>query len=439
MSFVTFARQMCGATFLLIFLIAFPMSASGQAEDAKAWHQPKAMPDRIMLGWTGDPATSISVNWRTSLAVTGPKAEIAEAGDGPDFSSQARTVEAVSQKLVTEINEAAFHTAHFTGLKPDTLYAYRVGDGKNWSEWNQFRTTSAKPEPFSFIYVGDAQANIFSYWSRVIRQAYSTAPDVRFILHAGDLVNRHNRDDQWGEWFHAAGWINSKVTLFPVPGNHEYGNGPTGNREISPHWRPQFVLPENGPPGLEETCYFVDIQGVRMIGMNSNVMHNEQAEWLENLLARNPNRWTIITFHHPIYSSSHGRDNKDLRALWKPIFDKYKVDMVLTGHDHTYARSNLVSGTSMVAKSGTVYVVSVSGPKMYKVDREDWMARSASRTQLYQVIRVDGNRLNYEARTAQGNLYDAFQLTKRTGYTNKLTNKIPNTPENLTWPQPAAP
>jgi hypothetical protein len=92
-----------------------------------------------------------------------------------------------------------------------------------------------------------------------------------------------------------------------------------------------------------------------------------------------------------------------------------------------------------MATSGTVYVVSVSGPKMYKVDRENWMARSASRTQLYQVIRVDGNRLNYEARTAQGNLYDAFELTKRAGKSNKLTNRIPKTPENLNWPQPAAP
>lgn len=431
MSSIPFASRICIATLLLSSVIAFPAIAFGQAEDAKAWHQPQAMPDRIMLGWTSDPTTSMSVNWRTSLAVMGSRAEIAVAGDGPDFSKLATAVEAQSQKLVTEINEAAFHTAHFTGLKPDTIYAYRVGDGKNWSEWNQFRTASAKPDPFAFIYVGDAQANIYSYWSRVIRQAYSSAPDVRFILHAGDLVNRHNRDDQWGEWFHGAGWINSKVALFPVPGNHEYGNGPAGNREISPHWRPQFVLPENGPPGLEETCYYTDIQGVRVIGLNSNMMREEQAEWLERLLASNPNRWTILTFHHPVYSSSHGRDNKELRELWKPVFDKYKVDLVLTGHDHTYARSNLVSGVNMVANSGTVYVVSVSGPKMYKVDRESWMARSASRTQLYQVIRIGGDKLTYEARTATGSLYDAFELTKRPGKPNKLTNKIPRTPENL--------
>lgn len=383
-----------------------------------------------MLGWTDDPATSMAVNWRTSTDVTKPMAEIAEAGDGPDFTKEAKELDASTQVLKTDINEAAFHTVRFTGLQPDTIYAYRVGDGKNWSEWNQFRTASAKADPLSFIYVGDAQNNIYSYWSRVIRTAYSSAPDVRFILHAGDLVNNRDRDSQWGEWFYGAGWINSKVALFPVPGNHEYGKGPNGDREVSTHWRPQFALPENGPTGLEETVYYVDIQGVRVIGLNSNVKHEEQAAWLEKILANNPNKWTVLTFHHPIFSASRGRDNKELRELWKPILDKYKVDLVLTGHDHTYARSNLVSGTNMVDKSGTVYVVSVSGPKMYQVDREDWMARTAARTQLFQVIRIDGNRLRYESRTARGVLYDAFELTKQgAGRPNKLVNRIPATPE----------
>ena len=45
---------------------------------------------------------------------------------------------------------------------------YRVGDGVNWSEWFHFRTASDRPEPFSFIYFGDAQTDLKSLWSRVI-------------------------------------------------------------------------------------------------------------------------------------------------------------------------------------------------------------------------------------------------------------------------------
>ena len=61
----------------------------------------------------------------------------------------------------------------------------------------------------------------------------------------------------------------------------------------------------------------------------------EQTAWLEKVLADNPNRWTIVEFHQPIFSPAKGRDNPEQRAAWKPLFDRHGVDLVLTGHDHT--------------------------------------------------------------------------------------------------------
>jgi phosphodiesterase/alkaline phosphatase D-like protein len=424
-------RGALGCSLWTVLAIATSSYAFSQAENAEAWHAPKPMPDRVVLGIAQDPATSMRLNWRTSVDVKDARAEIAVAGDGPDFTKEAITVKAKSQRFQSKMNEALYHSVEFTGLRPATTYAYRVGDGKNWSEWHQFRTASAGQDPLTFIYVGDAQANVYSLWSRVIRMAYSSAPETSFILHAGDLINRHDRDNEWGEWFYGAGWINGKVPLVPVPGNHEYGLGPSGGREITEHWRHQFNLPDNGPEGLKETCYYADIQGLRVIGLNSNERVPEQAEWLERVLANNLNRWTIVTFHHPIFSASRGRDNKELRGLLQPLFDKYKVDMVLTGHDHTYGRSNLVSGQNVRSESGTVYVVSVSGPKMYKVHPQDWMERSAERTQLYQVIRINGDKLSYESRTAVGQLYDAFELIKESGKSNRMVNKVPPTPNRV--------
>jgi 3',5'-cyclic AMP phosphodiesterase CpdA len=168
-----------------------------------------------------------------------------------------------------------------------------------------------------------------------------------------------------------------------------------------------------------------------MISLNSNEKHDEQAAWLDKLLASNPNIWTICTFHHPIYSTAKGRDNKQLREKWQPVFDKHAVDLVLTGHDHTYGRSNLVTGAmARTGRSGTVYVVSVSGPKQYELDRETWMERAAENTQLYQIVRIDGEKLLYESRTARGVLYDSFELRKRRGRPNQIINRLPQTPEN---------
>jgi hypothetical protein len=72
-----------------------------------------------------------------------------------------------------------------------------------------------------------------------------------------------------------------------------------------------------------------------------------------------------------------------------------------------------------------MYVVSVSGPKMYRLRREPWMQRVAEQTQLYQVITVDGDRLAVEARTADGELYDAFDLVKQRGRPNRVVDRIP--------------
>ncbi|MCW5979767.1 MAG: metallophosphoesterase family protein [Bryobacteraceae bacterium] len=395
-------------------------------------HRPSALPDRIILTWAGDPATSQAVTWRTGASVKRPVAQIAPAEDGPDFVKRADEVPVVSEPFLSDINEGIYHTARFEGLKPDTLYVYRVGDRANWSEWNQFRTAADQPAPLTFLYVGDAQNDIYEHWSRVIRMGFSEAPKASFILHAGDLVNRGNRDAELGEWHQAAGWINRWVTSLPVAGNHEYGTWQEGRRALTAHWRPQFALPENGPQGLEESCYWIDIQGVRFVILNSNELVEEQAAWLEAVLAANPNRWTILAFHHPIFSSARGRDNRVLRETWKPVFDRHSVDLVLQGHDHTYARSNLLSGVNAAdPEGGAVYVVSVSGPKQYRVQRETWMARAAERTQLFQVVRVDGDVLSYEARTATGALYDAFELRKVQGRPNELISKVPDVPERL--------
>lgn len=399
----------------------------------KEAHRPTAIPDRIILTWKGNPSNSQAVTWRTDATVTEAVAQIATADDGPGLAAKAGTVAAMTTPLTTDLGTAHYHSVNFENLQPDTLYAYRVGDGTNWSEWLHFRTAANKPVPFSFVYFGDAQNDIKSLWSRVIRGAYSDASKARFIIHAGDLVNAGSRDAEWGEWFGAGGWVNGMVPSIPTPGNHEYPKHNDGTRALTKHWRAQFTLPENGPTALSETAYYVDYQGVRIISLNSNEKLQEQVGWLESILSNNPNRWTICTFHHPVFSSAKGRDNAELRRLWKPLLDKYRVDLVLTGHDHTYARSNLKIGVSTRDnETGTVYVVSVSGPKMYNLEREAWMQRAAEDTQLYQIISVNGDKLKYEARTATGKLYDAFELQKRNGSPNRLIEQVPkNTPERL--------
>lgn len=406
----------------------------------EAAYRPTARPDRVILTWVSDPATSQAVTWRTSTEVTKAWAEIAVAEAGPAFAKVAKPVDATTQALKSNLSECHYHTVKFESLKPSTKYAYRVGDGENFSEWYHFTTASNQTEPFSFIYFGDAQNDLRSMWSRVIREAYSDAPKAKFMIHAGDLVNTAESDGEWGEWFGAGQWLNGMMPSIAVPGNHEMAKLPENKRKLSHHWRPQFAQPENGPAGLEETCFTIVYQNLLVVGLNSNEEIDVQTAWLDKVLSENKSQWVVCTFHHPIFSTGKDRDNAKLREAWKPVFDKYKVDLVLQGHDHTYGRTgletplittgNVATGLNKVdEKTGTVYVVSVSGPKMYSLQNQPVMKRSAEDTQLYQIIHIDGATLRFEARTAVGEVYDGFTLHKQPGQINQLIEQIPATPE----------
>lgn len=429
-------------TLLLVTILIVLLPVEAQHHHAhppkyeENWSEASYHPDHIVLNLTEDPSTSMSVTWRTDTSIRNGIAEIAIATAAPKFWRYAERYAAQTETMdAREVHEAGvvsnYHSCTFKDLLSDTMYAYRVGDGTYWSEWFQFRTASDQAKPFSFLYVGDAQNNILDLWARLIREGYRKAPDAGFILHAGDLVNNAHSEQDWHEWFKAGGFIHSMLPSISTPGNHEYqprNNEEYSNntRSLSVQWRPQFNLPMNGIPGYEETVYYLDYEDSRIISLDSNKPPREQKIWLEEVLKNNPRKWSIVSFHHPIYSASARRDNALLRNEWKPLFDKYGVDLVLQGHDHSYARGrarpygeNVLEGLNARDYTGTVYVVSVSGGKMYDLNPSRWDAfaevdqdRGAENTQLFQVISIDGDRLSYESYTATGELYDAFDLEK---------------------------
>ena len=186
-------------------------------------HAPSVLPDRVVLTWNDNPATTQSVTWRTDSSVINGFAQIAVA------NANGRTLKPIELKAITshfksDINEAHYHNVTFTNLKPNTLYAYRVGDGENWTEYYHFKTASLEPEPFSFIYLGDAQNEVKTHWSRVFREAFRDAPRAAFTLHAGDLVDERYMDSEWGEWHQGPDWVNGTIPVIATPGNHEYLN-----------------------------------------------------------------------------------------------------------------------------------------------------------------------------------------------------------------------
>lgn len=403
-------------------------------EGLRHWEVPSRDPDRIILTFNGNPAISRSVTWRTDSTVTQAVAQVALATVNSAFEENAKTLDAKTEKFDLGLYKGNaslivhYHSVGFEKLKPGKLYAYRVGDGdKHWSEWIQFKTANADYSPTTFVYFGDAQNDILSHWSRVIRMAYQMAPEASFVIHAGDLVSGSHIDQEWAEWYKAGGFIHSQWTAVPVVGNHEfYPLGEGGGRQLAIQWRPQFTLPvENSlPEKLHETVYTIDYQGIRIIALNSNTNLEEQTAYIEDKLKSSNAKWNIITCHHSIFSPAEGRDFEFARKNWKPLLDKYNVDLVLNGHDHTYARGHVPMRTNSPGNDDeitTVYVTSVSGPKQYDLDEEHMKVyekdgytpdKTGEQAQFFQVIKVVDNRLTYLAYTAIGEEYDRAVIEK---------------------------
>lgn len=401
-------------------------------------YTPSPMPDRIMLMLTEQPHNSQTVNWRTNGRVEKSIAQITEAHGRPGLHLSAELVEGKHQEIKTQNGEALYHSVTFEDLKPNTLYAYRVIGEDTWSEWFQFKTASTDLSPFTFFYFGDAQNSVKSHFSRVIREAFMQNGRPAFMLHAGDMVNLRegNHDDEWGEWFDAGSFLNSMIPSAIVAGNHEFVDRPLRlSRVLSPQFAPQFTTPNNGPEGLKETVYHLTFQDTLLVVLDSmNALYDDdaakaQAEWLDELLTRSEHRWIIVSHHHPIHSVSAGRDNAVLREYWQPVYERHGVDLVLQGHDHTYGRgaSAPVPENNRSSGSGTMYVVSVAGPKMYMIGDENNpnMQRMAEELQLYQTIEVSQDRIHFQAWTAAAELYDAFEIQKDSNGESTIHNLIP--------------
>ncbi len=382
-------------------------------------------PDRLILTLTENPSNEIMITWRTDNTISQGVAEIARVEKQYDFYKKASQKTSITSTITSlENEEVIYHKVKFENLSPNTFYAYRVGGGNYWSEWIQFKTSEEKfTKPFQFLYLGDAQNDIFSLWSRAVRGAFKKAPNARFAIHAGDLINHSQNNYEWGEWFEASSFIPKMLPSLITLGNHEYVKDSTGHKTgISNLWDPQFNFPDNGPKGFKDRTYYVDYLNCRIICLDSNKGIEEQKIWLENILKTNTNEWVIVFFHHPVISASKGRNNDGVLQHWKPLFDQYKVDLVLQGHDHVYGRGNKVNSGlgKWNENSGTTYVVSVSGRKMYSLSDHPWMDKKGENIQLYQVITVHENTLNFKAYTLDNQLFDNFELIKRTNQSNLL-------------------
>jgi predicted phosphodiesterase len=164
------------------------------------------------------------------------------------------------------------------------------------------------------------------------------------------------------------------------------------------------------PFNMNGVNYYTFKKGnVRFFALDSNYMDAKQLAWLEKELqdAANSNDWKICFFHHPLYSSgkTHG-SSIELRALIEPLFIKYGVDAVFSGHDHVYEHVKpengiyyFTEGSSGQLREGGLATTGMT-QKGFDTDR------------TFMLVEVAGDVMYFEAVSRTGTIVDSGELRR---------------------------
>ncbi len=398
---------------------------------------------------TPDAAT---IRWRTDI----PTGSHVWLGPQPSALVQAHA----DPTLRTE------HEVRLTGLPADTRLFYAIGDGGgvlaggDAGHWLRTLPPPGQPAPARIWVLGDSGSA--NQNARAVRDAYATFTGARptdVLLMLGDNAYDLGLDPEYqAAVFEMYPGVLRQTFLWPTLGNHDASSARSGSQ--SGVYYDVFSLPRNGEaggvPSGTEAYYSFDRGHVHFVCLDSQdsdrSLSGAMLTWLRADLQANRNRWLIAFFHHPPYSKgSHDSDNvwdsngrmRDMRQAALPILEQHGVDLVLTGHSHSYERSFLVDGhhgeswtlqPAMVldrgdgwslgdgaygkptagpgAREGAVYVVAGSAGKISGGPLNHPVMYVGLNQLGSLVLDVDGDRLQGSFVTAAGTVADRFTIEK---------------------------
>ena len=177
---------------------------------------------------------------------------------------------------------------------------------------------------------------------KTLEIATAQNPGVNFIISAGDQVNKTGqaKEEEY------AGYL-SPAVLAGLPVATTIGNHDSLNPDYTYHFNNPNAT-ENGKTQAGGDYYYSYGAGLFIVLNTNNYNVAEHEKTIQEAIASAPDAaWRVVTIHQDIYGTGLDHSDTDgmiLRTQLTPIFDKYDIDVVLQGHDHTYSRSKLLYG-----------------------------------------------------------------------------------------------
>jgi acid phosphatase type 7 len=381
-----------------------------------------AAPGAVRLSFVDDPSTSMAVSWNAPAGTTEGRVELwTTKKDGPTVV-RARLQPFGPREVVAE--------ALLRGLRPSTLYRYRVGDeAGGFSPSYSFRTAPpTRPDcgRSRFVVVGDTRSGspdphkgAARSWPALLTRAASHLPG--FILHTGDIVRSGRRQENWSDHLAVSSPVSALIPILYTLGNHDTGPG-AGERA---NFNRALALPRSsralGGSGTEDYYAFHHGNALFVVLSTESFLEGrspmaDQARWMDRVLGSTPARWRIVLLHRPMRTGArlvgHRPDEIGQNRALQPVLDRHHVDLVLAGHNHFYERfAPSAAGTVHVTTGGGgAPVIPFPGPT--SAERPVAVGK-----RHYVLVEIADEALRLEARDAGAVLLDSLALRKAPGPT----------------------
>ncbi|MBK9638467.1 MAG: metallophosphoesterase family protein [Bacteroidetes bacterium] len=259
------------------------------------------------------------------------------------------------------------HFVKLDGLLPNTKYFYKIGSTVVVLEGgveNYFHTAPVfySEQPIQIWALGDF-GNGSVQQNQVLQSYLNYLGGKRndMWIWLGDNAYYNGTDQEYGNFvFDVYKNQFKNWNFYPALGNHDYGLAgylSTASLGTNFPYFNIFNLPKyaqcGGVPSNSEKYYSYNWGNVHFIALDSygalNHTGSPMYQWLLNDLQLNTAKWIIAYWHHPPYSKgTHNSDVEieliDMRENIVPLLERFGVDLVLTGHSHTYERSYFMHG-----------------------------------------------------------------------------------------------
>lgn len=301
----------------------------------------------------------------------------------------------VAKTIRSKTSKPGFYSykATLTGLEENTTYVYAIVVGDKMSSPRTFRVNEMG-DSFTFAFIADAQVGSSgesALWQDTLQKLNASFPQTSFIVSAGDQTSDAS--------------LESNFDYFTVP---ELATLPVSTTVGPPHdnsmrYAEHYNLPNlSSNYGVSNTSsdYYFTYNNLLVMHLNvENTSYDSHKTFLENTIANNPDcLWRVVVLHYSFFTGGdHSLDSavQNFRNNLAGTFTDLGIDVVLSGHDHMYSRSNMMSGSttlsgdtvtnnSVTDPNGTLYLCNTrpSGGSGYTVIQHDDDAYIAYRTEV---------------------------------------------------------